>query len=36
MGLIESRIDTAHLMLSWQRGGHYVFELPIKEATNAA
>jgi hypothetical protein len=25
---IESRFDTRHFMTSWQRGGHYVFEIP--------
>lgn len=28
MGLIESRFDLRHFMFSWQRGGHYVFEVP--------
>jgi hypothetical protein len=26
--LIERRIDMSHFMLSWRRGGHYVFEIP--------
>jgi hypothetical protein len=28
--LIERRYDMSHFMLSWQRGGHYVFELPAR------
>lgn len=28
IGLINSRIDLRHHMLSWRRGGHYVFEIP--------
>jgi hypothetical protein len=28
IGFIESRLDTRHFMLSWRRGGHYVFEIP--------
>lgn len=27
-GLIEGRFDLSHFMFSWQRGGHYVFEVP--------
>lgn len=29
MGLMQSRRDIAHAMLSWRRGGHYVFEFPV-------
>jgi hypothetical protein len=28
IGFIESRFDTKHLMVSWRRGGHYLFEVP--------
>jgi len=28
LAFIESRFDTRYFMLSWRRGGHYVFELP--------
>lgn len=28
IGLIERRFDMAHLMHSWKRGGHFVFEIP--------
>jgi hypothetical protein len=28
IGFIQSRFDTSHFMQSWQRGGHYVFEIP--------
>lgn len=28
--LIESRYDLRYFMLKWQRGGHYVFELPAQ------
>lgn len=28
IGLIERRFDLRHFMLSWRRGGHYVFEIP--------
>jgi len=31
--LIERRIDLQHAMLSWRRGGHYVFEVPVKPST---
>lgn len=27
--LIGRRVDLKHLMLSWRRGGHYVFEVPV-------
>lgn len=30
IALIERRVDLQHLMLSWRRGGHYVFEVPIR------
>lgn len=29
IGLISNRFDTRHFMLSWRRGGHYVFEIPL-------
>ena len=29
--LIERRFDLAHHMLSWRRGGHYVFEIKAPE-----
>lgn len=29
--LIQRRVDLDHLMLSWRRGGHYVFEVPIRK-----
>lgn len=28
IGLINRRIDLRHHMLSWRRGGHYIFEVP--------
>lgn len=28
MGLIETRFEMKQFMFSWQRGGHYVFEVP--------
>jgi hypothetical protein len=28
IAFIERRMDTAHFMVSWRRGGHYVFEVP--------
>ena len=28
IALINRRFDMHHFMLSWQRGGHYVFEIP--------
>lgn len=28
IAFIEKRFDTQHFMLSWKRGGHYVFEIP--------
>lgn len=28
IGFIERRVDTSYFMLSWHRGGHYVFEIP--------
>lgn len=31
--LIERRIDLHRLMLSWRRGGHYVFEVKVKPST---
>jgi hypothetical protein len=31
--LIESRFDTRYSMLQWRRGGHYIFEFPMKEPT---
>jgi hypothetical protein len=31
IGLINRRVDMHHLMESWQRGGHYVFEIPIRK-----
>ena len=33
IALINRRVDLRHAMLSWRRGGHYVFEVPIE--TNA-
>ncbi len=27
IGLVERRFDMSHFMLSWRRGGHYVFEI---------
>jgi len=30
IGLINRRFDLRHFMLSWHRGGHYVFELPAR------
>ena len=30
IALIESRFDMRHFMLSWKRGGHYVFEIPAR------
>lgn len=29
IAFIESRPDTSHFMLSWRRGGHYLFEIPV-------
>lgn len=29
IALIERRFDMSHLMQSWRRGGHYVFEVPV-------
>ena len=29
IAFIESRPDTGRFMLSWRRGGHYVFEIPV-------
>lgn len=29
IALIERRADLNHLMQSWRRGGHYVFEVPV-------
>lgn len=34
IGLIERRIDTSRFMLSWRRGGHYVFEIPVRYLPN--
>jgi hypothetical protein len=33
IGLIQRRHDIAHSMLSWRRGGHYVFEFPCPPST---
>lgn len=30
IGFIEKRFDTNHFMVSWRRGGHYVFEIPVR------
>lgn len=30
IALINRRIDMRRLMLSWRRGGHYVFEIPLR------
>jgi hypothetical protein len=35
IGLIQRRADLQHLMLSWRRGGHYVFEIPIKKSSRS-
>ncbi len=32
IALIESRFDLRHHMLSWRRGGHYVFEVKAPDA----
>ena len=29
ISFIGSRLDTNHFMISWRRGGHYVFEIPM-------
>ena len=31
VALINRRADLKRLMLSWRRGGHYVFEIPIRK-----
>lgn len=31
IALINRRVDLKRLMLSWRRGGHYVFEIPIRK-----
>lgn len=36
LGFIESRFDTSQMMLSWRRGGHYVFEVPTRLLTDQA
>lgn len=33
MALIERRFDLSHFIEGWKRGGHYVFELPVKKDT---
>ena len=31
MHVVESRFDTRHYMVQWNRGGHYIFEIPKPE-----
>lgn len=33
IALIERRIDMSYFMLSWKRGGHYMFEIPLRYLT---
>lgn len=30
IALIERRFDLSHFMMSWKRGGHFVFEIPVR------
>lgn len=32
IALISRRVDLDHLMVSWRRGGHYVFEVPVEKS----
>lgn len=31
IALINRRVDLEHHMVSWRRGGHYVFEVPVEK-----